>query len=922
MRFLYALIFLLTLSSAWGQQAVVRGVVRDSTLSSLVAATVKLKRGNDSVVTTTNHQGVFVFSEISFGKYWLSVSYIGYQNFETWISCTEQKVDAGNIDLQQKIQVSETVKIVVNNPVKILGDTVQFNANSFKTNPDATAEDLVKKMPGISVENGTVKAQGENVTKVTVDGKTYFGEDANIALKNINAEMVEKIEVFDQMSDQAIFTGFDDGNSTKSMNIVTKAKYRNGVNGKIYAGAGTNEHYVGGGTFNSFSSNRRISLLGLSNNINQQNFSSDDITAATGAVSREGVGKGGGFNANNPTGFISPVKLGISAVNSLGLNYSESFGKRVKIQGSYFFNNGRNSNTQEMLRTFYNTSSSVSSYTEKGIYLSDNYNHRFNFKLDYNIDSLNSISFSPSVSVQVGDIDNAIMGVNWGGSSMINSTGNDYLSNLTSHRFSNDLAYRHAFHKKGRTISTSLLTEWTSKSNQNYLKGINDYNGSVLSDTLDQNTESSTVNNNFSLGVSYTEPLMKGMVLLINLKESFSPNTSNVETNRYDVLQQTYSDFDTALSSDFQSNVYTHLAGLGWRFNTPKMHLMVASNYQRVDLSNVQTVPISGAVTKSYNNILPNVSFKFKVSPQQSIRLNYKTQVNVPSVLRLQEVWNNSNPLLLSIGNASLKTSYVNNVNVKWLFNNAAKMRSFMLFAMLSQTKNYIANSTQLVSVDELAINGVVLKKGSRYTKPLNLNGTWITRAYATFATPLKPLKSNFNLSGGYSFQNIPTVVNSVEGFSRTSNYNTALVLSSNISEKFDFTISTSATFSDVKSTLQSSQNYNYFNLLSSAKVNFLFWKGIVVQSEVSHTWYTGLDAFNRSYFLWNMALGKKFFKDQRGDLRLSVFDVLMQNNSISRTVNDFYVDDIRNVVLQQYYMLTFTYKFKKYKAPEEETVK
>jgi hypothetical protein len=164
--------------------------------------------------------------------------------------------------------------------------------------------------------------------------------------------------------------------------------------------------------------------------------------------------------------------------------------------------------------------------------------------------------------------------------------------------------------------------------------------------------------------------------------------------------------------------------------------------------------------------------------------------------------------------------------------------------------------------------------------------------------------------------------VNSVEGFSRTSNYNTALVLSSNISEKFDFTISTSATFSDVKSTLQSSQNYNYFNLLSSAKVNFLFWKGIVVQSEVSHTWYTGLDAFNRSYFLWNLALGKKFFKDQRGDLRLSVFDVLMQNNSISRTVNDFYVDDIRNVVLQQYYMLTFTYKFKKYKAPEEETVK
>jgi hypothetical protein len=190
------------------------------------------------------------------------------------------------------------------------------------------------------------------------------------------------------------------------------------------------------------------------------------------------------------------------------------------------------------------------------------------------------------------------------------------------------------------------------------------------------------------------------------------------------------------------------------------------------------------------------------------------------------------------------------------------------------------------------------------------------------FATPIKLIKSNVNFSMGYGYNQTPSVVNGISGFSHASNYNGALVLSSNISDKIDFTVSSNAAYSDVSTTLQSAKNYNYFNLLTSAKMNFMFWKGTVLQSEVSHTWYTGLQTYNRSYFLWNIAIAKKFMKEQQAEIRLSVFDVLMQNNSVSRTVSDYYVDDIHNVVLQQYYMLTLTYKFKKFKTPESETVK
>lgn len=903
------------------QNLSVHGWVEDSLGNPLAMATVTLYHGyadTAGIKKVTSTSGEFTFSNLESTKYTLEVSFVGFSRCFREIELSNKHMDLGVIVLSSQVSTISEVKIVAKQAVKMKDDTLQYNANAFKTNPDATAEDLVKKMPGITIENGTVKAQGEEVKKVTVDGKTYFGDDANIALKNLSADMIEKVEVFDQWSDQAMFTGFDDGQSSKSMNIVTKQKFKQGIMGRVYAGYGVDNRYQAGGNFNYFKGERRISLLALSNNINQQNFSSEDISAATGSSVQQGMGK---RNSSNP--FLTGMQSGITSVNSFGLNYSDVWGKKVKVNGSYFFNQSSNSNTQTLLRTYYSNDTNTLYYSENGLYSTINFNHRINFKFDYAIDSLNVLTITPLMSFQNNSINNSIDGNNKQLSTLLNSSSNDYLADISAYRISTDVLYRHRFVKRGRTFSTNLRGEWNNKNQNNTLNAINKYFADISSDTLNQNSIQHSPNESYSANIIYTEPIGKAAQLMLNVKEVYAHNISEVATNLYNPLIQSYSVLDTTLSSSLQNNYFTHQGGLAFRVHPKRtVNIMLGADYQRVDMSNEQVLPVNVNIARTFENILPNAMLKAKLSSKSNVRINYRTNVNLPSVTQLQEVWNNSNPLLLSIGNTLLKSQYVQSLNVKWMYTDAPKSRTMMLFAMGSKTSNYIANATQVVSADTTMFDGRLLKAGTRYTRPLNLGSLYSVRSFFMWGIPIKKIKSNMNITGGYTYSLAPAMIDGKRGSTSSSAYITGFTLSSNISEKIDFTLSSNANYNVITNSLQSAANNNYFNVLSAVKFNYIFWKGVVLQTELTHTLYNGLNSFNRSFFLWNVAVGKKLFKDQNGDIRVSVFDALHQNNSVSRTVNEYYVDDLQNVVLQRYYMLTFTYKFKKIKTSESETVK
>ncbi|MFM7022242.1 MAG: outer membrane beta-barrel protein [Flavobacteriales bacterium] len=907
------LLFILSLPGYLiAQQYVLKGFIADSSEHAVPAEVSLYIMDSMTYKVNTDSTGFFEV-KVKSGMYLLNIQSPAFKDYQ-------RSVNVQSDTNLQKIYLRpngvKEIKIIRAPGVAQKGDTTQYSAKAYKTNPDASAEDLVKKMPGITIENGTVKAQGEEVKNVTVDGKVFFGDDANIALKNLSADMIDKVEVFDQWSDQAQFTGFDDGNSQKAINIVTKSQTKNGTFGKLYGGYGADNRYQAGGTLNLFNKHRRFSLLGMSNNINQQNFSMQDILAATGG-SAPMPGRGGGNSpANN---FLQPSQSGITSVNSFGINYSDQWSKKMKVTASYFFTNSSNVNQQNLSRQFFSPNDSSLYYDEIGDYNNASFNHRINAKLEYAMDTMNSFIFTPNISFQNGFVNNGIQGQNSLMQSILYTRSqNTYESESNGYRISNELLYRHKFQKKGRTLSLSVKNDLNSKSADNTLKALNTYYLTSVIDTLDQLSKQYAPGESYIANATYTEPLGRISQLMLNYKAAYSSSTSLVETNHYDFNTQEYSVFDTTLSSRLQSNYLTYQPGLAYRVNIKKVNASVGMDYQRVHMFNTQALPYSSEVSRTFESLLPNAMLRVKFSSKSNIRLFYRTQINLPSVNQLQEVWNNSNPLLLYTGNSALKAQYANNVNLRYTYTDPSTSRSFMVFANINSTHNYVTNATEVMLNDTIMDDGKALQKGTRITMPVNMGGYWSARSHWVFSTPVKKLKSNFSSASGFNYSSIPALVNKQKSFSDSYTMMEGLNLSSNISEKIDFTISTTANYNIVRNTLQNT-NYNYFYLLSSFKMSYTFWKGMVLQTDVNHTYYTGLGQnFNLNYFLWNAALAKKLFKGDAGEIKVSVFDILKQNNSVSRTVSDTYVDDLRNVVLQQYFMLTFTYKIKKIAATDE----
>ncbi|MEO6584561.1 MAG: outer membrane beta-barrel protein, partial [Ferruginibacter sp.] len=819
-------------------------------------------------------------------------------------------------------------------------DTAQYNASQFKVNPDATAEDLINKMPGITVDkSGTVTAQGEQVKKVTVDGKEFFGDDATATLRNLPSEIIDKIQVFDRLSDQAQFTGFDDGNSSKSINIVTKTGIRNGQFGRIYAGYGTDDRYAAGGNVSFFKGDRRISFVGLFNNINQQNFGSEDLLGVTssgggrqGGGNRGGGGQpggnrggGGNFGGGGAGNFLVGQQNGISKTNAFGINYGDKWGKKLDVTGSYFFNNSNTNNNQLSNAEYFIKDTANQFYDEADISGSDNFNHRINLRMEYKIDSSNSLIFAPSISFQKNKSDNLVNGTRYYTlSDLISRTRYNSSSNTSGFNSNNNLLFRHAFAKKGRTISVNLGLGGNHREGDIYLESINEYfNSSNGNDSLLQYTSQLVNGMTYSGNIAYTEPVGKKGQLQFNYSPSVSKNKSDQEVFKYDAGSDKYAIFDTSLSNRFDNTVTSHTAGTSYRVGDRDNMFSVGLDYKYTALNSDQLFPRLASVNKSFNNLLPNLMWRKKISAKSSVRLFYRANTNPPSISQLQNVIDNTNPLFLKTGNPELKQQFSNVLAGRYTFTNTAKGSSFFANIFLQQANNYIANATYIAKADSLLNNNVVLNKGSQLTKPVNLNGYTSLRSFLTYGMPLKFIKSNFNVNGGITWSKIPGIVNGNLSTTNNYTYSTGAVVSSNISEFIDFNVSYNANFSVAKNSIQPLLNNNYLVQNAGVQLNLLSKKGWFVQNDVNNQSYSGLsEGFNQSYWLWNAAVGKKFLKNHAGELKLSVFDLLKQNRSINRTVTESYIEDVQNKVLTQYFMLTFTYKLKNFGTAKATTNK
>ena len=914
--------------AVFSQGFTVRGSIRNTDSKRPVSqATVTFKSAKDStnslnVISDTS--GRFEFTKVVNDTFILKVTALNYATLTKKVVVNNADYLLGDIELKRVSKILEGVTVTTNlSPVSQKADTLQLNANQFKVNPDATIEDLAKKMPGITIENGVVKAQGENVQKVTIDGRELFGDDATAALRNLPAEIVDKIQIFDRLSDQAQFTGVDDGSTTKGLNIVTKANMRNGQFGRVYAGLGTDGRYTAGGNSTLLKDNRKTSFVGNFNNVNQQNFSAQDLLGVTssggGARGGGGGGRGGGGNfggGGNTSNFLVGQQNGINKTNAAGINYTDNWGKKMIVTGSYFYNN-TNNNTDEFVNRQYFLKG-IPSYNQNTLSGSNNTNHRVNLRFEYRIDSANQLIITPSASIQQNSSERSVETsfINNTTMALKSRTKNITSSDRSGNNLNNSILFRHSFKKRGRTFSINLNTSSNTRTGQVYTNLFDTtFSTSTYKDSTSKRfTDQSNNGYNLSANLIYTEPLSKASQLQLSYNPGYSSSKADQEAYQYELNSNKYSVFDPLLSSKFNNTTATQNAGLTYRYGNRDNQLNFGANYQRSDLNSDRDFPRPIKVNQSFNNILPNAMVRLKINDKSNIRIMYRMNTNLPSVTQLQDVFDFTNLPFVTAGNPQLKQQQSQIISTRYTFTNTKKGLLLSGNVFLQTASNYITNATFVPFRDSILNNSLVLKSGQQLTKPINLDGYLSVRSFVNFAVPIKFIKSNLNMNGGVSYNKLPGVINNQNNVSKNFTYSLGAVVASNVSQYVDFTLSYSANFNKVTNEIQPQLDNNYFSGIGSLQFNLLSKKGWFFQNDLNNQVYNGLTAgYNQSYFLWNMSAGKKFLKSKKGELKLSVFDLLKQNRSINRNVTETYIEDVRNQVLQQYFMLTFSYNLRNF---------
>lgn len=909
------------------QELSIKGAVRDSADNSpCVGANISLTKVFPQVhpaqFTTTNNNGYFEFEKLTPGRYFLQITHVGYNRYEDTVRLFRGELNLGNIYMAKTPIQLEQVEVIGNIiQAEQIGDTVQYLAKGFKTSKDAVAEELITKIPGVQREEGKIKAQGEEVKQILVDGKPFFGEDPDIALRNLPAEVIEKIQVYDRLSDQAQFTGFDDGQTTKTINIITRQDKQRGQFGKLYGGYGTDDRYLSGGNINLFSQQQRISIIGLVNNVNQQNFSAQDLLSISGNRGdrqfRPPSMRGGGFQGRGSWGagvsenFLVGNQEGNNNTYSLGLNYTDSWGSDLTINGSYFFNHTKNFNDQIINREYFTEPLTSQFYNENFNSSSKNFNHRVNMRVEYNFDSLNSIIITPRLYFQDNSSANILSGFNYLNSILNNSTNNSNSSDNNGYNLSNELLLRHKFVLPGRTISLNLNTGINKRNSENQLHSFSKFIGSsfVDEDTTDQITNNLTKGYNISSDLNYTEPIGENAQLQASISANFSRNKSDKKANLFNPATSLYDNLDSLLSNEYQNDYRTLRGGLSYRYRNEELNLSVGFSYQQSALKGEQIFPLPNVLRKEYSRVLPNARLQYKFSETSNLRINYNSGVNPPSISQLQNTPDNTNSLFLRSGNPNLEVENNHRISARYLHADLKSGSSFFAMIFFNYVNNPIGNISINAFKDTLLPSGIFLRKGSQLIYPINFDYSYSTRAFVNAGFPIPSIKCNLNLSTALNFSLTPGQVNEVKNFSKSYSISQGFMLNSNISEEIDFRLSYSPTYNITKNDKQSDLNKNYFVHNASAAFYWLFLERFYIKTDFSFYFNAGISQdLKQKYYLWSASAGVKLFDDKSGEIKFETFDILNQNMSFGRTITETYIEDKSTRVLQRYFMLSFIY--------------
>ncbi|GAB2559079.1 TonB-dependent receptor domain-containing protein [Spirosoma aerophilum] len=905
-----------------------QGRAVDTSAAPLASSTVMLLSAKDSSLvnfTRTGDNGAFSFKNLKAGNYVLKISFVGLIPYNQVIQPTgEAVIDLGALKL--KPITRELMEVVVRTakaPLTIKGDTIEYNASSFKVPPGSTVEDLLRKLPGVQIDqDGNIRAQGQDVKKLTVDGKNFFGNDPKQATKNLQAEAITKVQVFNDKTEQAKLTGVDDGKKEKTINLELKEEFKKGGFGKVTVAAGPASNNVSAraeakGIYNKFNAKHQFSLVGLGNNTNQQGLSRDDYQDFRGSNAYNSnqnadFGFSGGnffyFSDSGDEGLGIPVSgrqgVGFSNNAAGGANYNFDT-KEKKWSGSYYYNQTRLELDAQRLRDV-TLPQSVYSTAETSNQVNFNGNHRVSLRYEKQIDTLNSLIFINNSRYGMGNarlfrIQDLVRS---NGAATHNESTN--ASDQRQFASSNSLIFRHKMHKKGRSIAASATYEVNTNNANLILDSENTYSGPITaadkSADIHQDQRNDIVRSEYKASLQYVEPI--GKRFTSETFYNFSLRYDEVDRDVFNRGDNTFIRNDT-LSLYYKNNYVYNRLGSSVRYSYKGLNVSAGLAAQRFTLNgrfaSDQSAAVFTPISRVFTTMIPNVNLNYDLKNNRYLYGGYNVSVQIPTSRDLQPVRNNSNPLYINQGNPDLLPQLGHNLNLSFNYFNPGSFVNAYIGLYGTKYVNQIVysqdtNPQTLVTV----------------IKPENLSGGQNLGTYIGFGFPLKKTKATLDLNTSISSGNNPSRINGVINDTRFQNYNVGTRLSLTPVEWLTFYANANVGITDNQFSISSNRNQTFTNNNFSGELTLKLPHDLYINTNLNYRVNKNAQLnFDQRIPIWNASMYHILGKAKRAEIRFTATDMLNRNVAVTLNRGVNYTQSETIQTLARYFTIGVTYNMR-----------
>jgi len=928
----YLLVFVLFSNLSFSQTITLKGNIQDPDGLPLESATVYLSSVKDSSVvdyTISNKNGNWELKTRKITQpVYLKISYVSFVDHKELIESLDQNRDFGT--LKMKDRTNELDAIVVESeipPIRIKKDTLEFNASSFKVRPDANVEALLKQLPGVEIDSdGKIKVNGQEVNQVLVNGKPFFDKDGKIALQNLPAEIIEKVQVTDSKTKKEELAGEDASGNNASINLTISEENDKGLFGKFVGGYGSDERYESSGLINYFKGKRKFSFLGSSNNINSTGFSMDEIfdNMRGGRNRSMYYNSDGGFGIN---GIEFGGNTGITRSTLLGFSYADEWTKGLDPTFNYFYNTAETDNANRTRQVTFLPNDQAADVVNARSLITESsrltntsrYTHNLNSSFEIKLDSTASIYFEPRFTKansktkttsrqSTTDQDNVLQ----------NESNGDYFTETDNYSFTGNLEFFKSFKKKRRSISISLNNENKRDDNKNINQsdtffynedtngdGIND----IRSDIRNQLVNTRTTYDRYNAGIEYSEPITDSLRVVAAVNYSRTQDVENRDGYNFNPLTVTFESLNPELTAFLSSETSMITPTAGIRLNKNKYSFGITGGTRITEFSNYGTY-LDQNYTIKKNYLLPSIgsNFDFRLGKSASIYLSYNYSVDFPQARQVLPIKDVSSALSTHEGNPDLDPNKHHTFYLGFYNFDYATRSGYNIYAGGSFYDSQVVANTY---IDPSA---------KRFTNYTNVSGTYNTWFGIYWNKSIKKETSKFMFGVGFNGG-----ISKFKGFTNQQIY-----------ESDDFRFSPGADFTYEYGELltirpsyaleYNESRYTNYVIGSASNVNHRFnleattyWpKHFVFGNDFQYSYNSNLgDGFKKDFHLWNTSLGYNFLKDKMM-FKVKVYDVLNQNLGTSRNISPTSVTDVENTVLKRYVMFSLTFKIQKFGAKEK----